>query len=98
MSSSLHDGARDIRTSGLITGRAMGKKESHAAHDGSRSSNCNRKVPGNGPASNLLLFARNFLRYPNRVGWVFPSSRFLVQQVLKQIDWDRAKTLVEYGP
>ncbi len=32
------------------------------------------------------------------VGWMVPSSRFLVKQVLKQIDWDKAGLIVEYGP
>jgi len=32
------------------------------------------------------------------VGWVLPSSRFLVNEVLKQIDYDKAKVIVEYGP
>ena len=45
-----------------------------------------------------LLFARNFLRYPRKVGWVLPSSRFLVDEVLKQIDWQKARVIVEYGP
>ncbi len=32
------------------------------------------------------------------VGWVLPSSPFLVKQLLKQVDWDRARVIVEYGP
>src|SRR6266705_1433018 len=44
------------------------------------------------------LFARNFLKYPNLVGWMLPSSPFVVAQVLRQIDWPRAKLIVEYGP
>jgi phospholipid N-methyltransferase len=48
--------------------------------------------------SQLLLFAKNFARYPTRIGWMFPSSRFVVGQVLKQIDWDKARIIVEYGP
>ncbi len=32
------------------------------------------------------------------VGWAFPSSPFLVDEVLKQVDWDNARVLVEYGP
>jgi phospholipid N-methyltransferase len=34
----------------------------------------------------MVLFARNFLKYPNLVGWMLPSSSFVVAQVLKQID------------
>ncbi len=46
----------------------------------------------------LLLFARNFLRHPNMVGWMLPSSPFLVDEVLRQVDWNRARVIVEYGP
>jgi phospholipid N-methyltransferase len=46
----------------------------------------------------MFLFARNFLKYPNLVGWMLPSSSFVVAQVLKQIDWQQAKLIVEYGP
>lgn len=49
-------------------------------------------------ASSAVLFARNFLKYPAMLGSVIPSSRFLVNDLLNQIDWDRARVLVEYGP
>ncbi len=52
----------------------------------------------NSRTAQIFLFARNFLRHPNMVGWVLPSSRFLVNEVLKQIDWKRARVIVEYGP
>jgi phospholipid N-methyltransferase len=45
-----------------------------------------------------LLFASNFLRHPNMLGSIIPSSRFLVNQVLAPIDWGRARVIVEYGP
>jgi phospholipid N-methyltransferase len=48
--------------------------------------------------SQLLLFARNFVKYPNRIGWMLPSSSFVVDSVLKQVDWAQAKVIVEYGP
>lgn len=51
----------------------------------------------NGPAQ-LLLFARNFLKNPNMIGWMFPSSPFVVEEVLRQIDWPRTRLIVEYGP
>src|SRR5438477_12158361 len=51
-----------------------------------------------GLGSQLLLFARNFLKHPNMVGWMLPSSSFLVDEVLKQVDWDAARVIVEYGP
>jgi phospholipid N-methyltransferase len=45
-----------------------------------------------------LLFASNFLRHPNMLGSIIPSSRFLVDQVLEPIDWGRTRVIVEYGP
>ncbi len=45
-----------------------------------------------------LLFARNFLRYPKVLGSVIPSSRFLVDNLLKHVDWAAARLIVEYGP
>jgi phospholipid N-methyltransferase len=46
----------------------------------------------------MLLFASNFLRHPHMLGSIIPSSRFLVNQVLDPIDWERARVIVEYGP
>lgn len=45
-----------------------------------------------------LLFARNFLANPRRVGSVVPSSRRLIQRLLRHTDWRRVKVAVEYGP
>lgn len=45
-----------------------------------------------------LLFAKNFLQHPKMLGSLIPSSRFLVDRLLSKIDWDRARTIVEYGP
>jgi phospholipid N-methyltransferase len=50
------------------------------------------------PLSETLLFASNFLRHPNMLGSIIPSSRFLVNHVLQPIDWGRARVIVEYGP
>ncbi|MBV8306265.1 MAG: methyltransferase [Gammaproteobacteria bacterium] len=50
------------------------------------------------PLSETLLFASNFIRHPNMLGSIIPSSRFLVDQVLKPIDWHEARVIVEYGP
>ncbi|HYG35343.1 MAG TPA: rRNA adenine N-6-methyltransferase family protein [Clostridia bacterium] len=45
-----------------------------------------------------MLFIRNFIKHPTMVGWVLPSSPFLVEDVLKQVDWENARVIVEYGP
>jgi phospholipid N-methyltransferase len=48
--------------------------------------------------SAAALFARNFFKYPSMLGSVVPSSRFLVKDLMGQIDWERARVLVEFGP
>jgi phospholipid N-methyltransferase len=48
--------------------------------------------------SAAALFARNFFRYPAMLGSVVPSSRFLVKDIMGQIDWERARVVVEFGP
>lgn len=45
-----------------------------------------------------LLFAKNFLQHPRMLGSLIPSSRFLVERLLAKVDWQRARTIVEYGP
>jgi len=46
----------------------------------------------------LLLFGRNFLKHPRMLGSLIPSSRFLVNHVLAEVDWGRARVFLEYGP
>lgn len=46
----------------------------------------------------MLLFGRNFLKHPRMLGSLIPSSRFLVRKVLSEVDWSRAKVVLEYGP
>jgi phospholipid N-methyltransferase len=48
--------------------------------------------------SKRKLFAQNFFKHPRMLGSLIPSSRFLVDQVLRQMDFSRARTIVEYGP
>lgn len=45
-----------------------------------------------------LTFARNFFKNPRMLGSVIPSSRWLVDQLLRDVEWDRARVLVEFGP
>ena len=49
-------------------------------------------------SASAILFARNFFKYPSMLGSVIPSSRFLVNDLLRQVDWNRARVLVEFGP
>lgn len=46
----------------------------------------------------VLLFARNFFKHPRMLGSIIPSSRFLIEELMRQVDWRRARVLVEYGP
>lgn len=46
----------------------------------------------------VFLFAKNFFKHPKMLGSVVPSSRFLIERVLGEIDWQRADVIVEYGP
>src|ERR1700751_4473580 len=48
--------------------------------------------------SAVALFARNFFKYPSMLGSIVPSSRFLVKDLMNQIDWNRARIVVEFGP
>jgi phospholipid N-methyltransferase len=49
-------------------------------------------------SSRRFLFALNFFKSPAMLGSVIPSSRFLVNDVLNQVDWKKARVIVEYGP
>jgi phospholipid N-methyltransferase len=49
-------------------------------------------------SSRRFLFALNFFKSPAMLGSLIPSSRFLVNDVLNRVDWDRARVIVEYGP
>ena len=45
-----------------------------------------------------LLFARNFFKHPKMLGSMIPSSRFLINRLLRQVNWTTARVFVEYGP
>jgi phospholipid N-methyltransferase len=59
-------------------------------------------MPNNGhkPArlQSAMLFARNFFQHPRMLGSIVPSSRFLIRELLKPVDWSQARVFVEYGP
>jgi phospholipid N-methyltransferase len=48
--------------------------------------------------SSFALFTRNFFKSPAMLGSVIPSSSFLVNDMMSQVDWKRARVVVEYGP
>ena len=43
-------------------------------------------------------FLRGFLKHPVMVGSIIPSSRTLIERMLKPVDWKTTKLIVEYGP
>jgi phospholipid N-methyltransferase len=43
-------------------------------------------------------FLRGFLKNPVMVGSVIPSSRVLIDKMLRPVDWENTKLFVEYGP
>ncbi len=49
-------------------------------------------------ASPHWQFLRGFLKHPVMVGSIIPSSRVLIERMLKPVDWDNTKLFVEYGP
>jgi phospholipid N-methyltransferase len=57
-----------------------------------------RRGRSRGALSRVWFFARNFLRYPAMQGSLIPSSRYLVNDVLRRVDWENARLVVELGP
>jgi len=43
-------------------------------------------------------FLRGFLKHPVMVGSIIPSSRKLIEHMLRPVDWKNTKLFVEYGP
>ena len=43
-------------------------------------------------------FLRGFLKHPVMVGSIIPSSRILIEKMLKPVDWENTRVFVEYGP
>jgi len=43
-------------------------------------------------------FLRGFLKNPVMVGSVIPSSRVLIEKMLRPVDWANTRLFVEYGP
>ncbi|SCW73160.1 Phospholipid N-methyltransferase [Sphingobium faniae] len=44
------------------------------------------------------MFFRQFVKHPGMIGSVIPSSQALVDAMLDEVDWDRTRLFVEYGP
>lgn len=50
------------------------------------------------PFERTMIFARNFVKHPKMLGSLIPSSRFLINRLLRRVDWSKARVIVEYGP
>ncbi len=46
----------------------------------------------------LILFARNFIKHPKMLGTPIPSPRAVIDEILKRVNWQEARVIVEYGP
>lgn len=44
-----------------------------------------------------LLFLYKFSRAPKQIGSITPSSIFLAQKMLDQVDWNRVEHIAELG-
>ena len=53
---------------------------------------------GRGRKDPRWQFLRGFLKHPKMVGSVIPSSKILIQKMLKPVDWKKTRLFVEYGP
>lgn len=45
-----------------------------------------------------MLFFKSFLEHPKQIGSVIPSSKFLIKELLKNVDFRNSTCIVEYGP
>ena len=61
------------------------------------SRNLNRRRNRRGP-NPQWQFLRGFLKHPVMVGSIIPSSRVLIEKMLRPVDWENTKLFVEYGP
>jgi phospholipid N-methyltransferase len=52
-----------------------------------------KKAPGP-----MTMFFRGFLKHPVMVGSIIPSSKTLINKMLREVDWANTKLFVEYGP
>ncbi|MEA1072588.1 methyltransferase [Sphingomonas sp. LY160] len=53
---------------------------------------------GRGRPNPRWQFLRGFMKNPVMVGSIIPSSRALIDKMLKPVDWKATRLFVEYGP
>ena len=85
---------RLVKVLSISRGRLMAtKKNQNGISHISEISTANTSWP-----AEIFLFAKNFVKHPGMIGWMFPSSPFVVETVLKEVNWSAARVIVEYGP
>lgn len=45
-----------------------------------------------------LIFLSNFIRHPKETASIMPSSKFLREEIIKNINFENVRCIVEYGP
>lgn len=68
---------------------------------GNRSAKTQKRTKQRGGARLLGpfgVFLRGAIQHPQMVGAVFPSSKATIDNMLKRVDWDDCKLVIEYGP
>lgn len=45
-----------------------------------------------------ISFFKQYIKNPRRVGALLPSSKYLASKMVEDIDFDKARFIVEYGP
>jgi phospholipid N-methyltransferase len=56
------------------------------------------RLNGRGHRHPRWAFLRGFIKHPVMVGSIIPSSKVLIEKMLKPVDWKATRLFVEYGP
>ncbi|MEF9934715.1 MAG: rRNA adenine N-6-methyltransferase family protein [Clostridium sp.] len=46
----------------------------------------------------MIKFIKEFIKSPRNIGAVAPSSKYLAEKILREIDFKQCRCIVEYGP
>lgn len=78
-----------------MTGNISAKKAAKNATRGIKQSGAKLSTRVLGPFG---VFLQGAIKEPGMVGAVFPSSKATIDNMMKRVDWDNCKLVVEYGP
>lgn len=45
-----------------------------------------------------LIFIKNFIKNPRQIGSIIPSSKKLAEKMIEQVNFEKAKSIIELGP